>query len=102
MNMVDEAVKYYEKILLTRPSQVDTLVELGLCAAQLGDLDKAIEKFDLAARIKEEPEILCNLGMAYLQNGDLDNAIYYIERAYELDPMDEITNSCLRELSKYR
>ena len=43
-----------------------------------------------------------NLGMAYLNNGDLDDAVYYIERAYELDPQDEITIACLRELDKYR
>ena len=53
-------------------------------------------------KIKEDPEILCNLGMAYLNNGDLDDAVYYIERAYELDPQDEITIACLRELDKYR
>ena len=63
----------------------------------------AIEYFEKAAKIKkEDPEILCNLGMAYLNNGDLDDAIYYIERAYELDPQDEITIACLRELDKYR
>ena len=33
---------------------------------------------------------------------ELDDAIYYIERAYELDPQDEITIACLRELDKYR
>ena len=48
------------------------------------------------------PEILCNLGMAYFNNGNMDDAAYYIERAYELDPMDEVTNACLRELNKYR
>ena len=55
-----------------------------------------------AAKLKEDPEILCNLGMAYLNNGDLDDAVYYIERAYELDPQDEITIACLRELDKYK
>ena len=60
------------------------------------------KKLETAAKIKEDPEILCNLGMAYLNNGDLDDAVYYIERAYELDPQDEITIACLRELDKYR
>ena len=63
----------------------------------------AIEYFEKAAKLKkEDPEILCNLGMAYLNDGDLDNAIYYVERAYELDPQDEVTIACLRELDKYR
>ena len=66
--------------------------------AYKNNLDKAIEYFEQAAKIKEDPEILCNLGMAYLNNGDIDDATYYIERAYELNPQDEITIACLREL----
>ena len=63
----------------------------------------AIEYFERAAKLKkEDPEILCNLGMAYLNDGDLDNAIYYIERAYEINPQDEVTVACLRELDSYR
>ncbi|MCG4723069.1 tetratricopeptide repeat protein, partial [Alistipes putredinis] len=61
------------------------------------------EYFEKAAKLKkEDPEILCNLGMAYLNDGDLDNATYYIERAYEIDPQDEVTLACLRELNNFR
>ncbi len=102
MNEVETAKKYFNKILITKPHQVDTMVELGLCEAATLNMDKAIEYFEQASKIKEDPEILCNLGMAYLNNGELDDAIYYIERAYELDPQDEITAVCLRELDKYR
>ena len=102
MGEFEEAKKYFEKILITKPHQVDTMVELGLCEASIFNIDKAIEHFEQAAKIKEDSEILCNLGMAYLNKGDIDDAIYYIERAYELDPQDEITVACLRELDKYR
>lgn len=102
MNEIESAKKYFEKILMMKPHQVDTMVELALCEASSFNMEKAIELFETAAKIKEDPEILCNLGMAYLNNGDLDDAIYYIERAYELDPQDEITVACLRELDKYR
>lgn len=102
MNEIEEAKKYFEKILIIKPHQVDALVELGLCEAGSFNMDKAIEYFETAAKIKEDPEILCNLGMAYLNNNELDDAIYYIERAYELDPQDEVTVACLRELDKYR
>ena len=88
---------------MLRPTQVDTLVEMGLLEAQKYNLEGAIEYFEKAAKLrKEDPEILCNLGMAYFNNGNMDDAAYYIERAYELDPMDEVTNACLRELNKYR
>lgn len=102
MNEIEQAKKYFEKILLIKPHQVDAMVELGLCEAETFNMEKAIEHFETAAKIKEDPEILCNLGMAYLNNNELDDAIYYIERAYELDPQDEITLACLRELDKYR
>ncbi|MGL4797759.1 MAG: tetratricopeptide repeat protein [Paraclostridium sp.] len=103
MNDIGQAQKYFEKILLIQPNQVDTLVELGLCEASSYNMKAAIDYFEKAAKLnKEDPEILCNLGMAYLNDGDLDNAIYYVERAYELNPQDEITISCLRELDKYR
>ncbi|MBQ3423542.1 MAG: tetratricopeptide repeat protein [Romboutsia sp.] len=102
MGEIEEAKKYFERILILKPHQVDTMVELGLCEAASYNLDKAIEHFSTAAKIKEDPEVLCNLGMAYLNNGELDEAIYYIERAYELDPQDEITVACLRELDRCR
>lgn len=102
MNEIEQAKKYFEKILIIKPHQVDAIVELALCEAEAYNMEKAIELFETAAKIKEDPEILCNLGMAYLNNGELDDAIYYIERAYELDSQDEITVACLRELDKYR
>ncbi|MEF9991201.1 MAG: tetratricopeptide repeat protein [Romboutsia sp.] len=102
MNEVEQAKKYFEKILIIKPHQVDAMVELALCEAESFNMERAIELFETAAKIKEDPEILCNLGMAYLNNGDLDDAIYYVERAYELDPQDEITLACLNELNKYR
>ncbi|EGT3800371.1 tetratricopeptide repeat protein [Clostridioides difficile] len=98
MGEIEQAKMYLEKILIIKPNQVDTIVELGLCEAYKNNLDKAIEYFEQATKIKEDPEILCNLGMAYLNNGDIDDATYYIERAYELNPQDEITIACLREL----
>ena len=77
------------------------MVELGLCEASTFNMEKAIEHFETAAKIKEDPEILCNLGMAYLNVGNFDDANYYIERAYELNPEDEVTVACKRELAKY-
>jgi len=102
MGEIDKAMLYFEKILMIKPKQVDTLVELALCEASSFNMDRAVELLEQAAKIKEDPEILCNLGMAYLNTGDIDDATYYIERAYELNPEDEITISCMRELDNYR
>ncbi len=102
MSEIDKAIVYFDKILMIKPKQVDTLVELALCEASSFNMQKAVELLEEAAKIKEDPEILCNLGMAYLNVGDIDDAIYYIERAYEMNPEDEITISCMRELDNYR
>ena len=102
MGEMDRAIHYFDKILIIKPNQVDTLVELALCEASSFNMERAVELLEQAAKIKEDPEILCNLGMAYLNTGNIDDAIYYIERAYELNPEDEITIACMRELDNYR
>ena len=102
MGEIDKSILYFERVLIIRPKQVDTLVELALCEAASFNMDRAVELLEQAAKIKEDPEILCNLGMAYLNTGNIDDAIYYIERAYELNPEDEITIACMRELDNYR
>ena len=102
MGEMDRAIHYFDKILIIKPNQVDTLVELALCEASSFNMERAVELLEQAAKIKEDPEILCNLGMAYLNTGNIDDAIYYIERAYELNPEDAITISCMREFDKYR
>jgi tetratricopeptide repeat protein len=94
-----QAKSYLEKILITRPTQVDTLVEMALCLAQEANMSGAIDYLTGAAKLKkDDPEILCNLGMAYLHNGEEDEARYYIGRAYEIDPTDEVTQACMRAL----
>lgn len=94
-----QAKAYLEKILITRPTQVDTLVEMALCLAQEANMTGAIDYLTRAAKLKkDDPEILCNLGMAYLHNGEEDEARYYIGRAYEIDPTDEVTQACIRTL----
>ena len=102
MGEMDRAINYFDKILIIKPNQVDTLVELALCEASSFNMERAVELLEQATKIKEDPEILCNLGMAYLNTGNIDDAIYYIERAYELNPEDEITIACMRELDNYR
>ena len=102
MGEMDRAIHYFDKILIIKPNQVDTLVELALCEASSFNMERAVELLEQAAKIKEDPEILCNLGMAYLNTGNIDDAIYYIERAYELNPEDEISLACMRELDNYR
>jgi len=99
MGEIGQAKTYLEKILMMRPTQVDSLVEMALCYASEGNLEVAIDYLSRAAKIKkDDPEILCNLGMAYLHNGNYDDAKYFIEMAHEIDPMDEVTIACMKQL----
>ncbi len=101
LNDVGEAIKYFEKILLLNPEQVDAIVEIGICNAMVGNIDVSIEYFQKAFALKEDPEIMCNLGMAYLNKGEVEKAKEYIEEAYRLNPQDEVTLACLEEIKKY-
>src|SRR3712207_5915469 len=65
MGEIGQAKAYLEKILMMRPTQVDSLVEMALCYASEGNLEVAIDYLSRAAKIKkDDPEIMCNLGMA--------------------------------------
>lgn len=102
MGDIEKAKEYFNRVLIIEPQQVDSIVELSLCEAAQLNLDRTIELLEQAAKLrKDNPEILCNLGMAYLNNQNVDDAKYYIERAYSIDPKDEITIVCLKEVQKY-
>lgn len=96
--MYNEAKIEFENILKINQNQVDTLNELGLCLVNLGVFEEAIKNFTLALELREDYEILCNRGMTYLQIGKISEASIDINKAYELNPEDEITIACKKEL----
>lgn len=98
-----EAKNYFENVLAINPDQVDTLNELGLCLANMGQYDDAIQKFTKGIELKpKDYEILCNRGMTYLQKGSIDKGTVDIENAYNINPQDEITISCMREIERLK
>jgi Flp pilus assembly protein TadD len=46
----------------------------------------------------ESPDLLCNLGIVMLHLGDLEQARQFMDRAYTLNPEDEVTAAWLRHL----
>jgi len=99
----NEAIRYFHKVLILEPNQVDALNEIGLCYANIGKLDEAISKFDKAIEIRpKEYQILCNRGMTYLQEGNIEKAKIDIEKAFQMNPEDEITIACRREIDKLK
>lgn len=69
--------------------------ELGLCSLNLGNVKKAIEYLKYAVKLKDDVGYLCNLGIAYFSAGDKKNALKYINKAYEINPQDEIAKRCI-------
>jgi tetratricopeptide (TPR) repeat protein len=62
---------------------------LGVVAQEKGNIDDAIDKYELALRFHENyPEARYNLGSALLLKGDVDQAIQQCEQALRLQPND--------------
>lgn len=99
----NEAIKYFEKVLILKDNQVDALNEVGLCYANIARFDQAITNFNKAIEIKpNEYQVLCNRGMTYLQEGNLEKAEKDIEKAYEINPEDDVTIACRKEINKIK
>lgn len=97
---VHEAINYLKKILIIKPTQVDTLNELGLCYSTINDFIKAEKYFSKALQFKEnDSEILSNLGMIYMETGKLDLAREVFDKSIKINPDDEITNKCIEKLN---
>ncbi|QXM06327.1 tetratricopeptide repeat protein [Crassaminicella indica] len=96
-----EAIKTFKKILTIKPTQVDTLNELGLCYAALNDFQHAEKYFKKALQFKkEDSEILCNLGMVYMEMGKFDESKEVLEKSIKINPNDEITMQCIKKLNQ--
>lgn len=92
MQDYEKALKYYEKVLKYKPSQVDALNEIGLCYMSLGQINEAIKHFKRGLNInKNDSEIMCNIAIAYIQIGEYQDAEKYINQSLEINPKDEIT-----------
>ncbi|AHM56217.1 hypothetical protein EAL2_c09180 [Peptoclostridium acidaminophilum DSM 3953] len=99
---VEEAKLYFGDILKLDPNNADAMVELGLCSAVNGELDDSLSYFEKALGLRpDNPEILCNIGMTHLSRGDLQKARAYILKSYKIDPQDEITLECIKELERH-
>ena len=99
--MLKQRKNEFESVLSIVPGQVDALNELGLCLANLGQFEEAIERFTEAYKKRpKDYEILCNRGMTYLQMGIIDKAKEDIQKAYDENPLDEITIACMKEIER--
>jgi len=88
----DRALHYFEYALNLNSKNVDIMNEIGICHTMSGNNELAIEVYNKALELKlENNEILCNLGIAYLNSEDAKAGEFYIKKAFEINPKDEVT-----------
>ena len=90
------AIEQYEKILKINDKEYAAVFNIGLCKADLDDMDGAIDSF--LKTIELEPNFDYSyyaLALAYEKKGDFDNAIIYNEKYLGL-----ITDSKLKATIK--
>lgn len=96
-----EAIEFFKKIIVIKPTQVDTYNELGLCYSSLNNYTEAEKMFKKALKFNgDDNEILSNLGILYMEKGNLQEAKEVFEKALKLNPDDEITKKCIQQLIK--
>jgi len=84
------AVEYYRRAvenLIDPDTLADAHAELGLCAANLNDVDEAIRHWQISRRWNPRNKDVCaNLAIGYEEKGLVDKAIRFFNRAQQLDP----------------
>lgn len=95
----EDAIDYFEKTLKYNTGHVDTMNEIGICLMNIGFYEEAERYFKEAIKADlNNHELLCNLGIVYINQGNLAEAEAYLTRAFEVNPLDEITNSWISYL----
>ena len=73
---------------------------LGHCLTYLGDYEKAIDYFKLAADTdSDEFSYLYNITQSLIQAGKYDEALLYINKAYELNENNELLNELIEVIN---
>ena len=74
-----KAIFYYKNYLKERENPL-VMNNLGACLIELGEFDSAINIFNKALSLKNDPEIKYNLIIAYFRKGDKEKACYELKK----------------------
>jgi len=95
----DEAIKYFKMASKSRPNDINSKINLGLCYTQICEINLAIEEFDNARKIAPENEkILLFLGIAFFISESYKIAIQYILKILKTSNDIKIKFLCYRLL----
>jgi len=86
-----KAVENYNKYLEKNSTNVDVIIDMGVCYFQLGNYDTAIKTMEKGISLNPKHQIAhFNLGIVSSAKGDHDNAIKYWKNAVDINPTSNI------------
>ncbi len=86
----NKAIYYLSQSLSIESGSLETVNELGMNYACIGEYEEAIKYFRKAFEASKEVEICTNIIMCYINLGDKEQAKIHLELAKKLAPDDEI------------
>jgi len=86
-----KAIENYNKYLEKNSTNVDVIIDMGVCYFQLGNYDTAIKTMEKGISLNPKHQIAhFNLGIVSSAKGDHDNAIKYWKNAVDINPTSNI------------
>lgn len=90
-NMADSAIFYLEKAYKVNSNQFDVLKSLGIAYGSQNRMEEArVLLLKAAALNAGDAEVFRYIGISYGVAGDDKNALNYFEKAYQINPKDEL------------
>lgn len=89
--LFEAAIQNYKAYLKKNPSDADARVDMGVCYFNLKDYPNAIKEMETALNYVPDHQIAhLNLGVVNLSAGNLAKSKEWLQKAYDLNPTNEI------------
>lgn len=89
--LFEAAIQNYKTYLEKNPADADARVDMGVCYFNLRDYPNAIKEMETALKYEPKHQIAhLNLGVVNLSAGNLSKSKEWLQKAYDLNPTNEI------------
>ncbi|MBE7705196.1 MAG: tetratricopeptide repeat protein [Cyanobacteria bacterium SIG29] len=92
-NHIKEAQTIYEGLLEINPDDVNVLNLYALLCMGNGNASKAVDLLSKAVILNGSALLYTNLAKAYYMNGEPDKSVIFYQKAFELEPSEDILYS---------
>jgi tetratricopeptide (TPR) repeat protein len=86
MEAVRQQLDALKQKIAANPNDFDSLVQLGNMYADVAKYPQAIDYYERALRVREEPNVRTDLGISYKQSGRLDDALAAFKKVADESP----------------